>query len=48
MRCLILQNGLQVDQYIYILNAVNGDLKNTYVLPNYACLIIIYQIFNVK
>jgi hypothetical protein len=37
-RCLILQNGLHVDEIlIFFKFQINGALKNTYVLSNYAC-----------
>jgi hypothetical protein len=37
-KCLILQNGLHVDEIlIFKKNELNGALKNTYVLSNYEC-----------
>ncbi len=35
---LILQNGLHVDEFIFIFEIqLSGALKDTYVLSNYAC-----------
>jgi hypothetical protein len=47
---LILQNGLQVNDILnFFYFQVNGALKNTCVLSNYACYNhIIHKIFNVK
>ncbi len=37
-KCLILQNGLHVNEILFLKNfQVNGALKDTYVLSNYAC-----------
>jgi len=35
--CPILQNGLRVDEILIKKIQVNGALKDTYVLSNYAC-----------
>jgi hypothetical protein len=38
IKCLILQNGLLVDEiYIFLKFQFNGALKDNYVLSNYAC-----------
>jgi hypothetical protein len=37
-RCLILQNGLHVDEILIFQNfQVNGAVKDTYILLSYAC-----------